>query len=414
MKEMKKSRLFRFIILLTFVFIPFVSSISSDMKETYAPKETIITEISGNILSSIIPEQVEFKRGYVGIPLEYDIKKIGDKYYLWAIAPENQNNYTLIIRNISTTVSGNVKQIDYMKNFSIAGTLASYTIKPGFIITKQNFNVEVTLNEDNSKSIDIDFPVKGTIVLNPGENKISFLIKNYYGLSFTKIKIGSYYLPAYIVSNQSNSNGYSNEYIKFIPRRIDNTILINDKDAKIPFSILNTGNEEIRDLYIDYDQNIFLISPRDKGLILKPQEVANLNLSLRKTNNSYISTVFYAKYGNNSIDFPVDINLTSNLTTISPNKTGIQNKSSLYPCSELGGRICSADLSCSGATLNSVDGSCCIGECKIERKGNKAWLGFLIAGIVILGFLILFTKYKKTKVGDILQKRIKQVEKEKT
>jgi len=91
-----------FIILLSFFVIP-VSAISTDMKESYSLGETMIIEIFGDILEPIFPENVEFRRGHVKVPFDYDIKKLGDRYFLWAVTPESENNYTLVLKDVTTT-----------------------------------------------------------------------------------------------------------------------------------------------------------------------------------------------------------------------------------------------------------------------------------------------------------------------
>src|SRR3989344_8920168 len=111
-----------------------VMAISSDLKASYDGGETMIGEISGEILENIKPEQVEFKRNHIAVPVKYDIKKLADKYYIWAIAPINQNNYSLVINGISTMVNGKVEQIDFINNFSVSGNLTDYSIEPGFIL----------------------------------------------------------------------------------------------------------------------------------------------------------------------------------------------------------------------------------------------------------------------------------------
>ena len=94
------------IFLLSIILLQLASAISTTIKPVYQPGETMIIEIQGNILEPIKKEDIELKRVNVQVPFEYDFKKIGSKYFLYAILPQSQNNYTLYIKNIATTSNG--------------------------------------------------------------------------------------------------------------------------------------------------------------------------------------------------------------------------------------------------------------------------------------------------------------------
>ena len=68
---MRKNELVVFAFVIVFLFSGGVLAISSDMKDIYAPKETMIIKLSGSILSPILPDQIQFKRANVNIPLEH-------------------------------------------------------------------------------------------------------------------------------------------------------------------------------------------------------------------------------------------------------------------------------------------------------------------------------------------------------
>src|SRR3989344_4443489 len=120
--------------ILLFLLIPFSSAISTNMASTYQPGETMIIEIQGNILQPISLSNVVFKRAHVAIAVIYDVKRIGDKYYLYAQLPLQQNNYTLFINDIATTVSGIVTTTDFNQTFTVSGNIIDYSINPGFAI----------------------------------------------------------------------------------------------------------------------------------------------------------------------------------------------------------------------------------------------------------------------------------------
>jgi len=292
-----------------------VSAISLDIKETYSPKENIISEISGSVLEPIIPTNVELRRGHILVPWDYEIKKLGEQYYLWAIAPEQEMNYTLIIKDITTHVSGEIKKINYEKNFSVSGNLTDYYIRPGFVLTEKDFEIKVQLNEDFDKTIDLIFLETTDYTLKPGENTIEFSISEINETKTFNITIGKYDLPAHI--------------------RIDETSPIRTRT-----NISNAS--EIIDL-----TNLTIVED------LSEEELSELEQERLK-----------------------------------------------YNCYEVPGNVCEADETCSGNSIITLDGQCCVnGVCESsDEDGGLAWVGYLIAAIVIIVGVFVWLRYKRVKV----------------
>ncbi len=389
-----------------------VLAISTTMKDVYEPSETIIIEIKGNILGSIPKENVEFKRNNVAVPFDYDLIKIGGRYYLWAIPPENENSYTLIIRSIATTVSGKLQEIDYYQNFSVKGNLTDYNIKPGIVSTNHDFEIIVNLNQDEDKTISVDFPISGETLLKPGQNTLKFDVDNVPETSIIDIHLGKYTIPVYIIVNESNKKARVDE-LRFSPRIIESRILITDKNRHYPFIITNAGEKEIRDVTLEYDDELFIVGPNTKFNIAAGKNVY-LNLSLKNIPKDNIKKSIYAKYGNNSIEMLVDITQTENIEEAeTPYLESSYNETSLFYCAELSGAQCSASETCSGNIVSSINGACCVGKCQVsEESSSYAWIGYLLAGIVIVGGLILWLRYKKQKQeSNPLTRKISEAEK---
>ena len=305
-----------------------VFAISSNMKDSYLPGETIVIKISGNILEPISSGNVEFRRGHILVPFDYDLKKLGEDYYLWAIAPESQINYTLTIKEISTYVSGKVQKIDYVKNFSILGNLSDYSIKPGFVLDDKDFEIKMQLNEDINKPIDLKFIEEREVVLKPGENIVKFSISEINETGLYNLTIGKYILPAYLKINKSVSKIVEN------------------------ITIGNLTNVSLAEIDVEN---------------LSEQEKEAVNVERAK-----------------------------------------------YHCYEFPGKICTADQTCSGETIVSMDGACCLGDCgaKTAEGGSSAWIGYLIAAIVIIAGIFIWIRYKKIKAEkNPLEKKILSLEK---
>ena len=192
---MKRYLGFIFIIVL----ISSVSALSIELEGEYEQGETVIAELEGEIIEPIFSEDVEFRRGHVLVPFDYDVKRLGERYFIWFITPRNQENYTLVVNAVST-VAGRVEQVELMQNFSVGANISDYSIRPGAIITTEDFFVIAQLNEDFNKDIELNFPEEGNVTLSPGENQIDFSIASVTETTFVEAMIGKYTIPIYIVT----------------------------------------------------------------------------------------------------------------------------------------------------------------------------------------------------------------------
>ncbi len=402
-------------IILMMVFIlailPFSSAISSDIKENYSPGETLIAAISGNVLEYIAQSNVEFLRGHVKVPLDYDFKKLGDKYYLWAALPVNENNYTLRIKDISTTVNGQNQKINFEKNFSVKGNLTEYSIKPGFVFTRGDFEISIQSNLDEVKTIDTDFPTKREIVLNPGINKVEYSISSTMNTTLINITLGKYIIPLYVIKQGSNNGAFDLFYpeIRFKPQMIQ-SISLDSNDTHYPFIVYNTGDHTIINVSLEFEKNLFLIEP-SSNFDIKPNELLYFNLSLKNKNaGDEVRGIIYLKYQNFTFELPVDIKLTDDSSQVST--PYLTDERGFYNCNEIsGGKICNISSEvCKGNVTLAMDSPCCVGTC-VSNKNSKAWIGYLIAGIILIVLSALILKYKRIKPEkNPLKKQIKDIE----
>jgi hypothetical protein len=304
-------------------------AITINLQDSYLPGETVIGRISGNILEPITPDKVEFMRGHVLVPFDYDVKKVGDRYYIWFITPQNEMNYTLAVRGITTTVSGKIQQIDYEKNFSVSGNLSDYSVKPGFVLAEGDFEIAVQLNEDEEKSISVKFVEESDFTLKPGENSLDFSISAVNETKTMDLVIGKYTLPVYVRVNKT-------------------TITKPIEGNRTGLNLTNISEIDIEELNES------------------EQEVINVQRAQ-------------------------------------------------YNCFEYPGNICAADETCSGNTIVSADGPCCVGMgaiCKKGGGGSLAWIGYLLGAIVIIAGIFIWIKYKKTGAEkNPLEKKVQAFEK---
>jgi len=394
-------------ILVGLLIIPSVFAITTDLKESYKPRETIIFKIEGNILENIEKEQIDFLRGHVSVPLEFGLEKIQGDYYVWAIAPENNGTYGFVINELITTDKGKIVEIDFEQNFSVQGEIIDYNVKPGVIFTGKDFSLNVYSFIDNELEIPILYVGQGNVKLNPGENKIDFSVKDIKKNELIIIGVGNYAFPAYIIGENS-ANGEINRLpeFRFKPRTIKSTIINEGKTIVYPIQIINSGEEKISILF-DYDKDIFLI-PKNE-VTIQSNEIYEFNATLKKFPSENLNEIIYAKSGNFSIELPVVIEITNSIDEANTDFS----ETELYYCSELNGKQCTANEICDGDLEQSLDGACCVGVCKEEDTGGSyTWIGWILAGIVVLIIAIVFVKYRKTKVsGDKkFNERIKSAE----
>ncbi len=393
------------------LFSSFASGISSDLKSNYELDETIIAEISGEILQGISADNVEFRRGHVLVPFDYDLKKLENKYFLWAITPQNENNYTLIIKNIVTIVNGRIQTIDFMQNFSVSGNLTDYSIKPGAVSTREDFIISVQLNKDNEESISVSFPYEKNVILKPGKNEIKFSIDSVEKDGFIRINIGKYSLPAYLIANKINNSFIEQEFkLRIEPNAIVSKVHVSD-NIIYPFRIVNLGNSKIENIELGYNREIFSVNA--EKITIEANRIIELNLSfigaitenLKKLGINEIINITVEK---KIFELPVVISFTENKSEAN---TPYLNGSLLYYCSELKGIVCSAGESCDKEIKASIDGVCCIGKCIVEKKNkSRSWIGYVIAVLLLIVIIYIFRRYRKTKSGEGFSKRVADAE----
>lgn len=387
------------ILIMLFLFLYLVENVgalSSDLKEKYSQRETMIVSFSGQILEPISFNQVEFLRGHVKIPLEYDIKRVGEKYYLWAITPENEGNYSLVVRDVVTFISGTKTKYTYIKNFSVGSNKTDYNIKPGFVISDKDFSINVFLYEDFPKKISLNFPKSREVTLEPGSNKIDFSIENSIASGFLLMKVGSYNVPIEIISNKSSfyNDGVLPSSLFFEPYEIKTSFNKSSGLEKFSVKLMNKGKQSMK-VSIQYNETLFKVEPTSQTL--KANQTIEITIQLKKKINESLEEKVMAVSANETAVLPVYLEIIKEKLierNISFNTT---NSSQLF-CSQLLGVVCEKGSVCKGESRQSRDGTCCLGVCEKENdEGSSKAVSFLIFGVVILIILVVWFKYKKSK-----------------
>ncbi len=367
------------------VFIPLSSAISTNMLPVYQPGETMIVEVQGNILSPIDRSDVVFRRAHVAIAVDYDIKRVLDKYYLYAQVPLNPNNYTLFINGISTTLNGQNQMVDFNQTFEVSGNLTDYSINPGLIITNQDFSLTIKSNLDQQTTISSDFPEEMSLTINPGNNPLNFDVSS-KSSGFYLATIGKYKVPIQVIKSESSQSDFS---ISVFPKFVKEVLKLNSLKS-YNFSILNNGNQSLTDLYFAYNQEIFSLDK--ESFSLSVNESINLSVTLKNSSQNFNEIISIASGNDMVANITFQISFTQNDSQV----TNSSNPE--YYCSELGGSFCSATEVCSGQSIQSLDGLCCVGSCSLEEKSSTNWIIYILAILVLVVIIFIYLRYKKAKL----------------
>ena len=145
------------ILILLLLMLPLMTAVEINMKDEFAQGETLMAKISGNFLDQVEKENIVFYREHVKVPLEYDISKIDDEYYIYAqLGDKLPNDYSLRIENINYMQGVNIVDEDIIKSFTITEELADFKITPGFVIADESFIIEVQNLRNFKIEIDIN------------------------------------------------------------------------------------------------------------------------------------------------------------------------------------------------------------------------------------------------------------------
>ncbi|MBS3091257.1 hypothetical protein J4217_02300 [Candidatus Pacearchaeota archaeon] len=392
-------------------------ALSMNAKDSYQKQETAIVRIYGDIREPITKGHVNFFRGHVSIPLEYDVQKMGNDYYLWFITSNIEGNYSFNINNIASYSNGAIQRVNIEKNYTVGNTTSDYYINPGAIVSNSDFSIKLFLNNDNAQSISISYPGKNSEMISPGENTIIFSLNSVKLTQIITIGVGKYNVPAYLIisgsQNNSQTGNTTNQTIinqtmqnytfnvSFSPKKIERFEQINN-NLSYPIEIFNNVNADFENVTIIFNPKIFLLTGEINKLNANKSAFFNLGII---TNESFREIIF-VNYKNYSYQLPVEITFRKNTTINLTN-------GNLYDCvNEIQGKICAPEEVCTLGSVPSRQGICCKGSCAVKpASAGGSWIGWLIA-LVILGIIgYLFFKFKNVKsTKNPIERQVQEIE----
>jgi len=393
------------LIFLILIQIVLVSAVQINLKkEVFQPGETFLATVTGGILETIPKENVFFYReygGHVQVQIPYDIAKINNIYYIYAILPDTEQEYTLEIKDVYHHDSGYIGVQDFAVNFSTEGETAAFNIDPGFIISNKNFSITINNNLDSEINVTSSFyGSEQTIELLPKQSaEIDFSIADIEETLITNILFSSsnfnYDIRAYIIKggNVVKNKTKLKKEIGFDPATIEATI---NKGQNYFFSIelVNLGEENITNITFRYPEEFedFLTLQPSSIDELGPNKKREIDIVFTPTSMGNFSGILEAVSGNISTAFNMSFVVQENVTT---NSTIL-----IKSCTDIGGEVCSSDELCDGEiTLTSDYEVCCKGSCNpIEKEKGQKRANILLSVVVIaVLIIILIIILKKTR-----------------
>ena len=320
--------------------LPLMSAVEVDMKTEFSQGETLMAEISGNFLEYLEKENIFFYREHVRIPLDYDMAKIDDKYYIYAqLGDKAPNNYSLRIENIRYIQGVNIVEEDIIKNFVITDDLADFKVNPGFIITDEPFVIEI----QNLRAFKIEIDINENKILAEG------------GFFESLFNLGTFEPDIELFSGEIKNlefdlgNETSFNFIELSTENITYEIPV------YVFVIKTTETEE--------DEETTTEEQNESGEETTTEEDEETTPDSEEEEEDEIKIV------------------------------------STKTCAEENGTICKDNEICNGTIIQARDATCCLGTCEEIKKSNTGKILGWSMVVIIVVFVIWFfkAKYKGAK-----------------
>ncbi|MAG61404.1 hypothetical protein CMI43_01125 [Candidatus Pacearchaeota archaeon] len=385
---MKKSVLsISLIILLLPTFLAIEITFSKDI---YQPQELFQAQITGNFLSLTENNLFIYKDGKAHPePTLKGVTKQNNIYHFYAILPNEPGNYSLRIQDTDYLVRGVLNSETIIQPISIIlEDESDLYINPGFIIPKDDFSIKVKSlfgNTDLTAIFEATGEEKILSLTEQVEETLNFNLPELIPQQ-SKITINSYEIPVFLIKKLNNTISD----LEFIPHLIEGTITPNN-DYQFSILIKNPTNRNLENITLNSDLTT-AFSPSTIELLEPNQTIfVNLTITVEQVEDN-LNGQITASIEEDEFYLPVSFIITNNDTEIKVNDaTNIPTTgtgSSALSCSQLG-VICLIDQTCSGDTIESIEGPCCIGTCIEEEPGT----GSTIIGIVLIIILILLIAY---------------------
>lgn len=399
-------------IFLLLLLLPIISAVEFDMEAEFDQGETLMARISGNFVEQITKDDVYFYRGHVRISQDFDVGKIDNEFYIYAqLLDKMPHNYSIAVEGVRYMVGSQISEDTLTKNFTITNATADFKISPGFVITKQDFSVEVQNLQDYGITININTESSGggtgffaslfgesstgedSVILKSGEiEKINFELGDMENPTLQTITLSTenlkYEIPVYIYLNKTD-NG-EDKVFDFNPSELDVSMPTSAETTRIIY-LENLGENKLENITLSLSNSLEPYVSLSVEEIDDLEENLSAKLELNFTSDSEVQTIQGQITANANDEIYAYCGVILNFIE---DYVEDQETHSVQTCEEMAGIICEEDEECDGESKYAKDGKCCMGTCKIPKESSSGKIiGWTIV-IAVIAFVIWFFKAK--------------------
>jgi len=400
-----------------------ISAVEIEMNSEFKQGETLTARISGNFYESLSDKNVIFYRDHVRTSIIPFIGKIDDKYYVYAqLLDKNPGNYSLVLEDVEYYEGNEIIEEDIRKNFSITENNADFYIDKGFIITDEDFFVEIKNLKDEEININIrtsssEISSNGeegflesllgtprisdssSITLSGGEKKkINFKANNGIKTITLSSENSKYEIFVETISVEEKEEPKS---FRFEQGSLEISLATNSEVNSI-IHLKNTGEETIENISITFSESLI---PYVSFVSIDEIDEINENSTKKidiiissDSNERSIEGKIRATSGEDSVYLPVFLSFVDDFTPVNE-----ESKEKDF-CLEINGELCTENQKCSGDFEYTDKGICCLSKCEqIKESSVGKVMGWLLL-LSMIAFVIWFylKKYKKVEsISDL-------------
>jgi hypothetical protein len=394
MKKRDMKWVFAFVLLLSLV----SGHTSFELADVYSPGRTMVLELPETITGGIERNMIQLlKEGHIETPWEYGLATSNEGNYLWGVAPLQEGNYSIALRDVIITRNGELVVEDVLFPFIVRGNVSLYSFTPGVINLNVSEPLLVISRANTPLTVNVKSEGESTVRLFPGKNTVN-LTK--LGIGFKEhFILGDYDVP--VIGTQSHTP--SGEVLPF--EISPGSISFQGTVGSTP--VWNVSLRALTQIKItlEYNESLFVVTPR--SVSLDEGEEETVRISLKSPLRNSISSSLVLRGGNAS--YPLSI--IALLRETPSNRT--IDYASLY-CAEVPGFVCAIEQRCDGDTypvqgLTSTQ-LCCSVACTVPETPSSwvPWALFLSA-VALAGGAYYY--YRTKHAPDELDARVAKAEK---
>ena len=312
--------------------------------------------------------------------MEYDVVKIDEEFYIYALlGNKGQDNYSISIEGVEYMKGAEVSDEKIVKNFTITNETADFSVNPGFVLTTQEFYIEV----QNLQEFKIEVEVVENQTEASSEGFFDFLFKDSSSGNIIELKSGEIKQLQFGLGNQTS--------FRIIEIKTDSL------SYKIPvYVFVDLVKKTITSEEINESEENETTSEDIIDIIVGDNET-QIKSASTKTCEEINGTICSSeeKCGDEASTLASDA--VCCMSTCEP--IILSRKS----CEELNGSICSSEEKCTDEIPTYASGSvCCIETCEqVKKSSSGKLLGWLMIGVIVIALIWFFknkSKHKRKKI----------------